>query len=44
MCHPIIHGYPHETFFRKYLELSIGLHSLEITLTENEHVKYVETR
>jgi hypothetical protein len=44
MCRPILHGDPHETFFRKYLELPILLHSLETTLTEDGHVKCVETR
>jgi hypothetical protein len=42
MTHPILHGYPHDEIFRKYLELRIRLHSLEAILTEDEHVKYVE--
>jgi hypothetical protein len=44
MCHRIVHGDPHEAFFRKHLELNIWLRSLGTTLTEDEHAKYVETR
>jgi hypothetical protein len=42
MTHPILHIYPHDAFFRKYLELRIRLHSLETILNGEENVKYVE--